>query len=273
MPLSLLRMLSRFRLMPGFELSESDFTAGKIDGEQRKLLKKEAFERFNEDVLGLGNLRTPSSPVGAIAAVFDLGGFTRFCNQVDPDLAVPVFMSEFLSWLLTQIRNESMRSETPKALRLWFPLPFFVKYLGDGILVLWKSHEILKPHLYNMVVGTNAICRRYEKFVRTINKTVGYVPTQFRCGLARGSVYSVGQGKDYVGSCINIAARLQKLPGVTCCFNIRGFECEKWPASFKSSFQVKRVAIRGVGTDELVGIRLEDINSMNPEELAHYSDP
>lgn len=259
--------------MPGFELSENDFTMGKLDGELRKLLKKEAFDRFNQDVLGLGDLRTPSSPIGAIAAVFDLGGFTRFCNQVDPDLAVPVFMSEFLAWLLTQIRDESKRSETPKALRLYFPLPFFVKYLGDGVLVLWKSHEIRKAHLYNMVVATHAICRRYEKFVFAIKKSVGYVPTVLRCGLARGSVYSVGVERDYVGSCINIAARLQKLPGVTCCFNIRGFECDKWPASFKSGFQVKRVAIRGIGTDELIGIRIEDINSMTPDELAFYSDP
>ena len=34
-------------------------------------------------------------------------------------------------------------------------------------------------------------------------------PPVLRCGLARGTVFSVGNRSDFVGSCINMAARLQ----------------------------------------------------------------
>ena len=61
-----------------------------------KLLPNEKTDGFNPSILGLGDISVPSREIEAIAAVFDLVGFTRFCNQVDPHLAVPTYLSRFL---------------------------------------------------------------------------------------------------------------------------------------------------------------------------------
>ena len=39
-------------------------------------------------------------------------------------------------------------------------------------------------------------------------------------------MFSIGNKNDFVGTCINMAARLQKLPGTTFAFNTRGFEVD-----------------------------------------------
>ena len=62
-------------------------------------LDNEQFDRFNPGVLGLGDIGAPSKQVDALAAVFDLEGFTSFCSHVDPHLAVPEYLSRFLDWL------------------------------------------------------------------------------------------------------------------------------------------------------------------------------
>ena len=74
-----------------------------VKGTERRIqsLDKEMLEKFNPPVLGLGNIDAPSREVEAIAAVFDLSRFTSFCNQVDPHLAVPQYLSRFLEWLFT----------------------------------------------------------------------------------------------------------------------------------------------------------------------------
>ncbi len=189
-------------------------------------------------------------------------------------------MSEFLRWLLAQIRDEAKRGETPTAVRLWHSLPFFTKYLGDGVLVLWRTRDNrdnLESNLLNLVSSSFAICRRYEKFLRQINKTVGYAPTALRCGVARGTVCSVGSinsDRDYVGPCINMAARLQKLPGVKFAFNLRGFvESKKWPRVFSEGIVLKKISIRGIGYDELVGVRQEEFDTMTADQKAGYIDP
>ena len=64
-----------------------------LEGEQKRIkllmLSSEQFDRFNPDVLGLGDISSRSTQVEALAAIFDLSGFTNFCSQVDPHLAVP----------------------------------------------------------------------------------------------------------------------------------------------------------------------------------------
>ena len=37
------------------------------------------------------------------------------------------------------------------------------------------------------------------------------VPLKLRCGIARGQIMSIGDASLFVGPCINVAARLQKL--------------------------------------------------------------
>ena len=68
-----------------------------------------------------------------------------------------------------------------------------------------------------------------------------------------GDIYTVGNGKDFFGACINIAARLQKLGGLTFCVSRRGFDFEKHLGQgYKEYFEIKLANIRGIGENELV---------------------
>ena len=61
-------------------------------------------KKFAPGVLGLGRIQKEAVRVEAVAAVFDLSGFTKFCNLRDPQLYVPKFMNEFLNWLFDAIK-------------------------------------------------------------------------------------------------------------------------------------------------------------------------
>src|SRR6185503_19067907 len=101
-----------------------------------------AAERFDSSLLGLGDLDEASAATDAIAAVFDLEGFTNFCKQIEPQLSVPLFLSEFLSWLMEDVKNEMVNEVAPEGFSVFSPLPFFVKFMGDGILFLWDSSDM-----------------------------------------------------------------------------------------------------------------------------------
>jgi hypothetical protein len=101
-----------------------------IDGYSFDLLSKKEFEQFDLRLLGLGDISKPSKSTDAIAAVFDLEGFTTFCKQIEPHLSVPLFLSEFLSWLFGAIKNAMKKADHAKGVALWSPLPFCVKFYG-----------------------------------------------------------------------------------------------------------------------------------------------
>src|SRR5690348_9359906 len=90
--------------MGRFRTSKSDFH---ICSAGYPHLKRSRFDQFNTSLLGLGNLTAPSKEFDAVAAVFDLGGFTRFCNQIDPQLAISEYLSSFLDWLFDAIKTQA----------------------------------------------------------------------------------------------------------------------------------------------------------------------
>ncbi len=105
----------------------------------------------------------------------------------------------------------------------------------------------------NIVVSAYEICQQYiVDFYPKISKKIISPPNRLRCGIARGVVYSVGNGSDYVGPCINMASRLQKLNSLSVCFSRRGLNPEVMVKSYREIFTVKKVEIRGIGDDELV---------------------
>ena len=71
-------------------------------------LPKEVFDKFNPALLALGDIRRGGERVEALAAIFDLQGFTNFCNQNDPHLVVPEYLRDFLEWLFNTIRTSSI---------------------------------------------------------------------------------------------------------------------------------------------------------------------
>lgn len=247
-----------------------------LEDEQKQVklltLSGEQFESFNPDVLGLGDIGSPSAQVEALAAIFDLSGFTNFCSQVDPQLAVPEYLNRFLDWLFKEIKQGLLKEGTGEDKILWASLPFLAKFLGDGVLFLWDTRNMGGAEICNVITSLWEICGNYvSEFYPMIRKTVVQPPKVLRCGISRGMVFSVGNGEDYVGPCINIAARLQKLSLLTFCFSRRGFDIEKhMPEETAVKYVLKSVALRGIGEDELVWVRKEEFDGLKDEDKALF---
>jgi len=248
-----------------------------VEGKQKvvRVLTSEQFDRFNPDLLGLGDISSRSTQVEALAAIFDLSGFTNFCSQVDPHLAVPEYLSRFLDWLFDGIKAGFVKEKYDEEVVLWASLPFLAKFLGDGALFLWDTRNMGGAEICNIVTSLWEICDNYiQEFYPILKKVVTQPPRVLRCGISRGLVFSVGNGEDYVGPCINVAARLQKLSSLTFCFSRRGFDIEKhMPEETAMKYILKSVPLRGIGEDELVWIREEEFNNLKDEEKGLFRNP
>lgn len=249
-------------------------------------------KKFNPILLGIGNINVVSESKEVIASIFDLEGFTDFCKQVDPHLSVPSFLNDFLKWLYLEIEKEITAEsiENGKA-ALWSELPFFSKFLGDGILLLWnintkeisnqlkddgtKIYSEVQSKACNIVISLDNICKSYNKFVKDkLAKRYVNPPSRLRCGVARGFVLSIGNGQDYVGPSINIASRLQKLHGLRFCFQKRGFDIETGMNDLNyEKYILKKVEIRGIGENELVYVRKKEFEKLGDTDKKHFRIP
>jgi len=239
------------------------------------LLDNKKFDSFNPDVLGLGDISLRSTQVEAIAAVFDLSGFTNFCSRIDPHLSVPEFLSRFLDWLFKEIKKEFVAESYEEGKELWAELPFLAKFLGDGVLFLWNTGNMGGTEICNVVTSLKIICSDYKnRFYQQIKKAVVDPPNILRCGIARGRVFSVGNGQDYVGPCINLASRLQNLSLLTFCVSRRGFDFKKYIDKDEMPLYVlKSVSLRGIGEGELVWVRKEEFDNLPEEEKELFREP
>lgn len=245
----------------------------KKDNNTINIVKKNDFESFNEKILGLGEIENKSKQINALSVIFDLEGFTNFCKQIDPQLAVPEYLSEFLKWIFSQIKQELTEKVHKEGYETWADLPFLSKYLGDGILFLWNTDNMNDDSITNVVVSMYEICNNYlTQFFPKISKNVSLPPPKLRCGIARGAIYSVGNGSDFVGPCINMSARLQKLHSLTFCFSRRGINPSEMSDFYKNEFIIKKVNIRGIGTDELVCCIKNEFNRLNKEDKDKFQD-
>jgi len=238
-------------------------------------LQKPAFELFNPAVLGLGDITQESRTVAAIAAFFDLQGFTNFSKQIDSHLSIPLFLNEFLEWIFSAIRSESQRQIEEDVVRLWHDLPFLAKFMGDGVLFLWNTEFMGSIAQHNLIRSLYNICTQYETaFYPSMRRKVVDPPLRLRCGVAKGSVFSVGNGEDYVGPCINMAARLQKLFGLSFAFARRGFDPESgWKPEQLKKWVLKVASIRGIGEAELIYTPAEVFEALEAAERENFRDP
>jgi class 3 adenylate cyclase len=229
-----------------------------------KLLNSDILKKFGPSMLDLGDIGSPSQEIEAVTAVLDLSGFTKFCNQVDAYLAIPRFLNEFLNWLFRKIKIGLTENFYEKPRSYWLELPVLAKFLGDGVLLLWNARQMTEAKICGLVEILYDICYDYQhQFYPRISTAVVKPPAVLRCGLARGKVFSVGNGKDYVGHCINTASRLANLSVVSFCFPHRGFQVQEYmPEENYRIFVKKYVSIRGVGEDELVWIVKEEFDKL-----------
>lgn len=248
-----------------------------VNGKKERiaLLDNEKFEKFNPTLLSLGDISLPSTQIEAIAAAFDLSGFTRFCSQVDPHLVVPEYLSRFLGWLFDEIKKEHLVKSYKEGKELYCDLPFLAKFLGDGVLFLWDVRDMGETAIRNVVITLKNICLSYKsEFYPKIRREVVAAPEVLRCGIARGKVFSVGNGRDYVGPCINIASRLQKLSQLTFCFSRRGIDMNKLPEESGRQFYLEKcVTIMGIGEKELVWVLKKEFDKLPDEEKKLFGEP
>ena len=244
---------------------------------RNRSLKKSEFEKFAPDLLGLGDLTKDGTVHNGLAAVLDLEGFTRFCNQVDSHLVVPLFTRKFLAWLFSELRKKAIvnqklydKAKPDDSIHVFGALPIYIKFLGDGLLLLWDTDKLLgMGGIWNVIVVLDWLAETYQsEFYERERHRFSYLPQRLRLGVARGQIIGFDKGADYVGSCINIASRLQKLPGLTYAVSTRGLDLSDSAAP--DGYETKKVKIRGIGDDERVFVRSEEFANLNADDQRLY---
>ena len=183
-----------------------------------------ALTKFEPSILGLKNISNKGDISESLAVIFDLEGFTEFCNQIDPHLVVPEYLQKYLTWIFKKIAEEFTSEVIANRVLLWNPLPFYAKFLGDGILFLWDTSGCTLTEIGNIAINMDIICQTYKsEFLTSISSEISDPPKKLRCGIARGQIIAIGNKDDYVGSCINYASRLQKLSKLSIAISRRGF--------------------------------------------------
>jgi hypothetical protein len=259
----------KYKLLPANEKYGEGFTFYS--------LSQKEFDSFNPEILGLGNLSLDGSYHNALAAFFDLKGFTDFCNQMDSQLVIPEFIRRYTDWLFNAIAVCFTESVEDNRVKIWGSLPFYAKFLGDGILFLWNTdHSGTFSGIINIASKLVDITEKYQdEFIPDIKKHVSKPPAALRCGIARGQIISLGNGEDYVGSCINMAARLQKVSLLTFAISRRGFDLSKIPKKlpFQQRLILKKLYIRGIGENELVYVSKSEFEALPKIEKKIFKDP
>lgn len=244
--------------------------------------------QFGARQLGLGDISAPAQPTDVLAVIFDLEGFTHFARQIDPQLTVPAFLNSFLEWLYAAIKNQLVQKEASAT--LWAELPFFAKFMGDGVLFLWRIdldrivamdgrgasanlQAAVQEFICNIIASLWEVCQAYPGFLEQEGRHFVEPPRRLRCGVARGIVIPVGDGADHVGPCINIASRLQKLGGLGFAFSARGIDQAGFNPSYRARFVKRRTEIRGIGGGELVYVLRQELDAMSADDAALFQEP
>lgn len=238
-------------------------------------LPHEEYARFNSKVLGLGDISKQGEHIDALVAIFDLEGFTSFCDQSDPLLVVPDYLDQMLKWLFTRVSENFRKEATTDEVILWGKFPFFAKFLGDGILFLWDTSGLGPASLGNIIINLYKTCVAYQKdFFPTASKQFSKVPAKLRCGIARGQIIAIGGGKDFVGPCINEASRLQKVGQLSFVFSKKGFAPDQcFSKTWQKELMVKKIVVRGLNEDVLVCILRQEYEALDPEEQNIFQEP
>ncbi len=232
-------------------------------------LSLEDFDKFNPDVLGLGDITNDGKYTNALSVFLDLEGFTDFCNQVDSHLVIPEFLTKYLKWIFDSIADRFTEGIYKNHVKIWGSLPFYAKFLGDGILFLWDTDNSGgMVGLQNIILHLKELTDNYvNKFLPSMKKQVSKPPKRLRCGISRGQIISVGDSEDYVGSCINMAARLQKVSHLSFAVSRRGFNFSRYNTHDIAKLLIlKKFPIRGIGTDELIYIRKDEFKTLSKKE-------
>ena len=254
------------------------------DGDRHIAIRAKELASFNSSILGLGGIAGSASgswnsQFDAIAAVFDLEDFTKFSDRSGAEQNVPEFLEKFLEWFFIKIKDEIVKGEADGKVLLWSYLPFFAKFMGDGVLLLWKTPDGTMVggdrDIGNILVLSHNICRAFsDEFLLAINARVPAPPQRLRCGIARGNIIVIGGGKDFVGPCINIASRLQKLGKLSFAVHRTGIDPDKClEEPWRERYVLMKTFIRGIAERQLVLLDQIEFNALPESEKKFFSVP
>src|SRR5439155_20332322 len=115
-------------------------------------------------------------------------------------------------------REESRERDRGGRVQLYAPLPFFAKFLGDGVLLLYElENQAMRAFcvkhkrnverenqgdIWNAVSVLYDVCRRYRReFLTKFRGDFSRIPGRLRCGIAVWQICSIGKDSDFVGLC------------------------------------------------------------------------
>ncbi len=206
----------------------------------------------------------PTQQIEAIVAVFDLAGFTSFCSQAHPATDIPTFLNDFLMWLFKKIEQGNAADDGITIEPLWKEPPLFAKFLGDGVLLLWDAGNMVDQQIAKLITILLDVCDTYcSEFYKKAGGYIKNPPQSLRCRIARGSVFSVNNGRDYVGHCINIATHLQEYKGFSFGIVSEGFNTtESLEASLRTQLVSLSLPVRRIRTNEPVWVLRREVESL-----------
>ena len=208
-------------------------------------------------------------------SIFDLAGFTSFCDQRDPHLIVPEFLGKFLGWLFDRISKRlDDGTRNPEERGLLARLPDFAKFTGDGVLFLWElGDDLASFYVYEIIEALRQVCDAYQwNFLKIIPEYIANPPPGLRCGIAQGQVVSLGGGEDYVGPCLNLASRLAKVRKLSLVIAQKGINLEKNMHRGKpDDFVKKKMKIDGIG-EEYVYLLKKEFDALPKKEKSKFKD-
>jgi class 3 adenylate cyclase len=233
----------------------------------RGIISASVFNDFSHSLLGIGDLNIPSKRVNALVAILDLQDFTAFSQQEDPELAVQPFLNELVVWFFKKLKELALIEQKNQLVYCHIPLPIYAKFLGDGFMLIWDLNlesiqQKCKETGHNWEIETQRyignilnilfdIKNLYKnELAKKLRLEYRKVPKKLRCGVARGSIYSIGGGKDYVGPCINKAARLANYPPLSMLVSTKGISIERSSSEKLTKFFVRATMdLKGIGKE------------------------
>lgn len=156
-----------------------------------------------------------SNPIHGIAFMFDLAGFSKFFSQPDVHHYVPKYLNHVLKHIQDLINGETSEIVGVDKKLPPLPKPIHWKFLGDGVLILWKYNDFTKSKIKVLMNRSWNIMNSFDEVnkLATVDVPVMDIPNQIRFGISAGTLYKLiyegTQKEEYIGYCINLASRLQ----------------------------------------------------------------
>jgi class 3 adenylate cyclase len=167
----------------------------------------------------------PAKMRHAIAASFDMSGFSSFCNRPNSHAYLNRYMAALFDLFDVAFEDfwRDLFKDTSRLIQV--PRPDFCKYTGDGALLLWvreKGEDFSNDFCTSVVAALRNFQRQLPQIVAGWEREwrASELPKIARFGISTGPVQPLvtaerltfmdpGEVIDYAGHCINLAVRLQ----------------------------------------------------------------